>query len=102
MSDGFTPVIVTSRGDLAGVMAGQRRARAETCHDADHRIGFHTGYTAKLEHPNTKSGKRGLRISHAAECWLEAFGLVLVVMRRDQATALGAVVAPAARTQEAA
>ena len=88
------PVIVTSRGDMAAVMAAARRARAETCLAADHRIGFHDGYVAKLEHPDSKSGKRGLRLSFAAEMWLEAFGLVLVVMDRQQAEALGAVAAP--------
>lgn len=94
MIDGFTPVIVTSRGDLAGVMSGARRARGETCEALDNRIGWSDRYTAKMEHPDSKSGKRGLRISHAAECWLEAFGFVLVVMPAAQAAALGAVHAP--------
>lgn len=85
------PVIVTSRGDLASVLRQARIDRGETCLASDARSGFHDGYTAKLEHPDSKSGKRGLHLSPMAEVWLKANALALVVMPAAQAEALGAV-----------
>lgn len=85
------PIVITSRADMASILAAARKARSETCLAADNRAGFHDGYTAKLEHPDSKSGKRGLHISAMAEVWLQANGYVLALMTVEQSVALGAV-----------
>ena len=98
------PIIVHSRADIASLLRAHRMARGWTCHEHDHRAGFHDGYTAKLEHGDAKQGRQGFRIdpatdrlsvSHCAEVWLETLGVRMVLMPADMAEAIGAVPAPA-------
>lgn len=98
-----SPVIVHSRADIAGLLRGHRMAKRMTCLEHDDRAGFHQGYTAKLEHGDKPSGKRGfhiqpesdrLAVSFMAETWLESLDLALVLMPRWQADQIGAQPAP--------
>lgn len=75
--------VITSRADMAAVLRQARMNRGMTCLELDHVAGFHDGYTGKLEHPDTKSGKRGLQLSFMAECWIEALGYQLVLIPRE-------------------
>lgn len=97
----FEPVIVHSRGDIASVLAGLRRAMGLTIERFDVHAGFSDRYTAKLEHGDTPSGRQGFQIapdrvtvSAMAEIWLEALGARLVLMPAEMAEAIGAKPAP--------
>jgi hypothetical protein len=65
-----------------------------TCEAFDHRAGWADRYVAKLEHPDTPSGRQGFHISAMADLWLRALGLRLVLMTEEQAKALNALEAP--------
>ena len=86
--------IVTHALDAAAVLTNARVARGWTGEEADARSGMPDRYAAKLEHPETQWGKRGLHITAMWELWLQTFGLVLVIMSREQADSIGAVPAP--------
>lgn len=45
----------------------------------DHIAGFHDGYTAHLERPFARTGRRSFKLNPMATIWLEALGLRLVV-----------------------
>lgn len=97
----FTPVIVNSRAEIAGFLAGLRRAAGMTCEAFDYHAGFSDRYTAKLEHGDTPSGRKGfvvepgkITVSGMAEVWLEALGVRLVLVPLAVADAIGAVPAP--------
>lgn len=101
------PIIVHSRADIASLLRAHRMARGMTCLAHDHQAGFHDGYTAKLEHGDARSGKRGFHfrepgpddggsvaMSGMAEVWLESLGLQLVLLPAELARSIGAVPAP--------
>lgn len=71
---------ITNRVDMAQVLADARRAQGLTCEALDHKAGFSDRYTAKLEHPDTPSGKRGLQLSYMAEIWIKALGYRLALV----------------------
>jgi len=79
---------IVNRTDAARVMRDVRMAKGMTCLDLDHHAGFQDGYTAKLEHPDTPSGKRGLQVSYMFEVWLEALGYVFALLPQDMAESL--------------
>lgn len=65
---------------MARVLRQARMARGMTCEELDARAGFSDRYAAKLEHPDTPSGKRGLQLSYMAEVWIKALGYRLVLV----------------------
>ncbi len=79
---------ITNRIDLTRTLADARRARGWTCEELDARAGFSDRYTAKLEHPDTKSGRKGLQLSYMGEVWIKALGYVLALVPAEQAEAL--------------
>jgi hypothetical protein len=80
---------ITNRADMARVLREARMARGETCEALDARAGFSDRYVAKLEHPDTPSGKRGLQLSYMAEIWIRALGYRLVLVPECVAESLG-------------
>jgi len=80
---------ITNRADMARVLRAARMARGETCEALDARAGFSDRYVAKLEHPDTPSGKRGLQLSYMAEIWIRALGYRLVLVPECVADRLG-------------
>lgn len=105
-----SPIIVHSRADMASILRAHRMALGRTCLAQDHAAGFHDGYTAKMEHGDKPSGRKGfhfrepvvgddtdggdVRLSFNGEIWPESLGLAFVLMPADLAQAIGAVPAP--------
>lgn len=81
--------VIRNRTDMARVMKEARVARGLTLLALDHECGSQDGYSAKLENPDTPSGKRGLQLSFMAEVWLQALGYVLAVVPQEMAESLG-------------
>jgi hypothetical protein len=99
-SPSFTPVIVNSRGDIAGFLADLRRAAGMTGEELDYRAGFSDRYTAKLEQGDKPYGRKGfvvepgkIKVWGMGEVWLEALGARLVIVPAAVAEAIGAVAA---------
>ena len=99
----FPPMLVHSRGNIAGVLQARREALGMTCEDLDALAGFSERYANKLEAGDTPCGKRGFYIepgrdrvacSFMAEIWLQSLDAALVVMSPAQAREIGAVPAP--------
>ena len=93
----FIPTIVHSRAEIAATLAERRRALGMTCEALDYHAGFSDRYTAKLEHGDKPSGRKGfivqpgkITVSGMAEVWLEALGLRLVLVTIAHADAMGA------------
>jgi len=84
-------MIVHDRADITGVLVAARKAKGMTCEAFDHHVGWADRYVAKLEHPETPSGRHGFHISAMADLWLKALGLRLVLMTERQADEIGAV-----------
>ena len=74
---------------MARVLRQARMDRGMTCEELDARAGFSDRYAAKLEHPDTPSGKRGLQLSYMAEIWIRALGYRLVLVPECVADSLG-------------
>lgn len=89
MSQGLTCYEITNRADMARVLRQARMDQGMTCLELDYRAGFHDGYTGKLEHPDSPSGKRGLQLSYMAEVWIKALGYRLVLVPECVADSLG-------------
>ena len=89
MSQGLTCYEITNRADMARVLRQARMARGMTCEELDARAGFSDRYAAKLEHPDSPSGKRGLQLSYMAEVWIKALGYRLVLVPECVAERLG-------------
>lgn len=104
----FAPLIVHSRGDIAGALIARRHALGFTGEDLDERAGWADRYGAKLEQPNRPCGKAGflfdygtevtptgtLRASAMADVWCGSLGVRLVLVDEATACAIGAVPAP--------
>ena len=71
--------VITNQDDLVAALKRRRAELRMTCLQLDHKAGFHDGYTAHLENPNTRSGRNSMRLNPMAVLWLEALGLQLVV-----------------------
>lgn len=105
-----SPIQIHSRADMASILRAHRIALGMTNHDLDHEAGFHDGYSAKMEHGDKPSGRKGyhfrepdpadpadggdLRISFNGEIWPETMGLAFVLMPAELARSIGAVPAP--------
>jgi len=70
-------------------MADKRRELGLTCEALDAHAGFSDRYVTKLEHPAALQGRTALRVSAMCQVWLDACGVVLVVMDKGQAEELG-------------
>ena len=82
------PIRVRSAMDCAAELTRVRLEAGMTGEALDAHSGLPDRYTAKLENPNKAWGKIGLH-SAMHELWLDALGMCLVLMRVDQAEALG-------------
>ncbi len=74
---------VASQADFAEALRLRRLEMGLTQMQLDHAAGFHDGYTAHLERPFTRTGKKSFKLTPMAGVWLEALGLRLVLMPRD-------------------
>lgn len=104
----LAPLIVHSRGDIAGALIARRHALGWTGEDLDERAGWADRYAGKLERPLRRTGKAGflfefgtevcpsgtLRASAMSQVWCEALGVRLVLVDAATAAAIGAVPAP--------
>lgn len=104
----FEPLIVHERGCLGHALATRRLDLGFTCETFDQHVGFADRYTAKLEHYDTPSGKRGIHFDFPSEhlpgggvrcsgmgaLWMQALGLRLVLVDEATASAIGAKPAP--------
>lgn len=79
---------VASQADFAEAMKQRRLEMGLTQMDLDHIAGFHGGYSAHLETPFTRTGKRSFKLTPMAGIWLEALGLRLTLQERCVASAL--------------
>lgn len=83
------PVMIVDEVQLVGILRGRREALGVSQGELDDRVGWADGYSAKLEAPDRKYGRRvAWGISAFLNWWLEALGLTLVLMDKEQAQAL--------------
>lgn len=82
------PEIICDDTQFVGLMRGRREGLGLTQGETDDRIGWPDGYLAKVEAPDRKYGRRVIWIGAFCNWWLEAMGLALVLMDREQAEAL--------------
>ena len=81
---GPRPIVpITNQADFAAALREQRLAQGLTLADVDHIAGFHDGYTAHLEHPFTRSGKKSFRLTAMGAIWLETLGMDLRIFLGD-------------------
>lgn len=83
--------VVTNRADMAAALATIRRARGMTCEDLDAHAGFSDRYTAKLEHPESPSGRKAIHISAMGELWVDALDYRLLLVPSDVVASFGPV-----------
>lgn len=87
--EGLRPILtVASQADFAEAMKQRRVAMGLTQMELDHIAGFHDGYSAHLETPFTRTGKKSFKLTPMAGIWLEALGLRLTLQERCTASAL--------------
>lgn len=80
LAEGLRPILtVAGQADFAEALRLRRLALGLTQMQVDHIAGFHDGYTAHLERPFARTGRRSLKLNPMAAIWLEALGLRLVV-----------------------
>ena len=110
------PTIVHTRADIAKLLTAERIAAGMTCEAFDYHAGFSDRYVSKMENGGKPGMRQGFhiepdammidgdRVTHRegrismsamAEVWLDALGVSLVLMRTDQAEAIGAAPATA-------
>ncbi len=71
---------VASQADFAEAMKQRRLAMGLTQMGLDHIAGFHDGYSAHLETPFTRTGKKSFKLTPMATIWLAALGLRLALI----------------------
>lgn len=71
---------VASQADFAEAMKQRRLAMGLTQMELDHIAGFHDGYSAHLETPFTRTGKKSFKLTPLASVWLAALGLRLALV----------------------
>lgn len=100
---GKVAVIIEERSHVAPVLAELRVKAGWTMLEFDDRAGFHQGYTGKLEMQDTNPvSKRwgfhiradDVQVSNAGQTWMDALGVVLCLLDKKTADAIGAVPAP--------
>lgn len=79
--DAPEPVPIRSRDDFVRCLTDRRRALGLTCLEIDQIAGFHDGYTAHLEHPETRTGRGSLRLTEMGLIWLDTLGLKLQLVQ---------------------
>lgn len=78
MPGGLRPILtVATQEDFAEALRLRRLALGMTLADVDHIAGFHDGYTAHLERPFTRSGKRSFKLTPMAGIWMQTLCLQL-------------------------
>ena len=70
---------VASQEDFAAALKQRRLDMGLTQMELDHIAGFHDGYSAHLEAPFTRSGKKSFKLTPMAVIWLDTLGLRLVL-----------------------
>lgn len=79
-AEGLRPILtVAGQADFAEALRLRRLALGLTQMEIDHIAGFHDGYTAHLERPFARSGRKSLKLNPMAAIWLQVLGLKLVV-----------------------
>ncbi len=71
---------VASQADFAEAMKQRRLEMGLTQMELDHIAGFHDGYSAHLETPFTRTGKKSFKLTPLASVWLSALGLRLALI----------------------
>lgn len=71
---------VASQADFAEAMKQRRLEMGLTQMELDHIAGFHDGYSAHLETPFTRTGKKSFKLTPLASVWLTALGLRLALV----------------------
>lgn len=89
------PVIIESTRDFATALRADREALKLSGESLDALIGWPDRYTAKVESPDEKWGRKALRIDPTAVIWLSALGRSLVIMDTEQAVELCRQMPPA-------
>lgn len=83
-AEGLRPILtVAGQADFAEAMRLRRLSMGLTQMEVDHIAGFHDGYTAHLERPFARTGRRSLKLNPMAEIWLQVLGLRLAVAPAD-------------------
>lgn len=84
LAEGLRPILtVAGQADFAEALRLRRLAIGLTQMQVDHIAGFHDGYTAHLERPFARTGRRSLKLNPMASIWLEVLGLRLAVAPSD-------------------
>lgn len=71
---------VASQADFAEAMKQRRLEMGLTQMELDHIAGFHDGYSARLETPFTRTGKKSFKLTPMATIWLSALGVRLALV----------------------
>ncbi|HEV7352555.1 MAG TPA: hypothetical protein VGN74_05440 [Brevundimonas sp.] len=88
---GVRPTIIRDDETLVAILRGRRLQLGIGQAELDDMINWPDGYTAKVEAPGRKYGRRSLwGLSSFLNYWLESLGLALVVMDRAEAERLAA------------
>lgn len=80
LAEGLRPILtVAGQADFAEALRLRRLAMGLTQMQVDHIAGFHDGYTAHLERPFARTGRRSFKLNPMAAVWLDALDLRLVI-----------------------
>lgn len=71
---------VATQEDFAAALKQRRLDLGLTQMELDHIAGFHDGYSAHLETPFTRTGKKSFKLTPMAGIWLDALGLRLAIL----------------------
>lgn len=77
---------VATQADFAEALRLRRLEMGLTQMQLDHVAGFHDGYTAHLERPFSRTGKKSFKLTPMAGIWLEALGLEIALVPRSYTT----------------
>lgn len=104
----FTPLLVSSRGQIVSSLVARRHALGWRGEDLDDRAGWAERYCSKIEQPTRPQGRPSFKFAWPceinpagaitatgmADVWLQALGLQLVLVDAATAESIGAVPAP--------
>lgn len=83
------PVVIRDEDQLTALLRGRRIELRIPQQELDDRINWPDGYTAKVEAPHRKYGRRvAWGLSTFLSYWVESLGLALVLMDKSEADAL--------------